>query len=153
MWCTHVLELGIGLGHIRRYINKMIIGVITSLDKMNTRDDTPMDKRNVVIGVVTWQNRFRGGIPRCPSLKLIILGLLNYFQFQFQYLNYYHTTPRGNFVYKLGTILSSNELNVSKITSLLVHTVVLWRLWLLVVLDRRTNQGTDKVTYWAVLDS
>ena len=82
----------------------------TSLDKINTRDDTPMDKRNVVIGVVTWQNRFRGGIPRCPSLKLIILGLLNYFQFQFQYLIYYHATPRGNFVYKLGTILSSNAL-------------------------------------------
>ena len=40
---------------------------------------------------------------------MIILGLLNYFQFQFQYLIYYHTTPRGNFVYKLGTILSSNE--------------------------------------------
>ena len=112
---------GIGLGHTWRYINKMIMGggipmcwnwvlgwVNTSLDKMNTRDGTPMDKQNVVIGVVTWQNRFRGGIPRCPSLKLIILGLLNYFQFQFQYLIYYHTTPRGNFVYKLGTILSSN---------------------------------------------
>ena len=47
------MELGIGLGHIRRYINKMIIGVITSLDRLNTRDDTPMDKRNVVIVVVT----------------------------------------------------------------------------------------------------
>ena len=23
-WCTHVLELGIGLGHIKRYINKML---------------------------------------------------------------------------------------------------------------------------------
>ena len=40
--------------------------------------------------------------------QLIILGLLNDFQFQFQYLIYYHTTPWGNFVYKLGTILSSN---------------------------------------------
>ena len=23
-WCTQVLELGIGLGHIKRYINKML---------------------------------------------------------------------------------------------------------------------------------
>ena len=33
--------------------------------------------------------------------------------------------------------------NVSKVTSLLVHSMVLWRLWLLVVTDRATNQPRD----------
>ena len=33
------------------------------------------------------------------------------------------------------------------------YSVVLWRLWLLVVTDRQSKQGTDSESYLAVLDS
>ena len=36
-----------------KWVLNLVKTETTSLDKMNTRDDTPMDKRNVVIGVVT----------------------------------------------------------------------------------------------------
>ena len=56
--------------------------------------------------------------------------------------------PCHCFSFWSGHVSSSLWSNVSKVTSLLGHSVVLWTLWLLVVPDGRT----DNESYWAVLE-
>ena len=51
--------------------------------------------------------------------------------------------------FQSGHVSSPLWSNVSGVTSLWGHSVVLWRLWLLVWSDR----PRDKVSYWAVVDS